>query len=50
MKTGSKFGNQTRHWYEAQGYEAKAKLNLWTNHKAEAEALIFQKHEAEAKD
>ena len=39
-----------RHGYRAQGYEAKAKPKLWSNHEAEAEAeaLTFWKHEAEA--
>ena len=39
-----------RHGYEARGYEAEAKLKLWSNYEAEAEAeaLTFWKHEAEA--
>ncbi len=39
----------TRHWYEAQGHEAEAKLKPLVNHEAEAKALTFWKHKAEAK-
>ena len=40
-----------RHGYGAQGYEAKEKSELWSNHEAEAKskAFTFWKHKAEAK-
>ena len=40
--------SQVRHGYEAQDYEAEAKPKLWSNYKAEAEALTFLKYETEA--
>ena len=40
---------QGKHGYKARAYKVEAKLKLWLDHKAEAEALTFCNHEAEAK-
>ena len=39
---------EIRHGYEARVYKAEDKPKLSLNHEAEAEALTFEKHEAEA--